>query len=134
MLTNQGGLLNSNRSQNDILAGFLYINALQQNLDLRNKINNQILDYNTEMENSKNSSKNIQIQIDILSKEIEDLKQKRDKINIIQVVQPPTSSPYPINSNVKRNTMLAGAVGLFLMLILAFFIETINKYKKREPR
>jgi uncharacterized protein involved in exopolysaccharide biosynthesis len=83
---------------------------------------------------AKSDLKRKQIEVDTLLKEIEDLKQKKNKVQSIQVVQPPTSSPYPINPRVKRNVMLAGAVGLFLMLILAFLIEYISNYKKREPR
>jgi capsular polysaccharide biosynthesis protein len=131
ILTNNRDKLINSKSQNDILAGFLYITTSQQNVDLRNKISNQILDYNSELEKERRDSKRIQIIIDILSREIENLKQKRDKINNIQVVQPPKSSPYPIKSRAKRNVLLASTVGLFLMLILSFFLEYTGRNNKK---
>jgi len=103
-------------------------------MDLRNQIRNQILDYNLEKERAKINAENIKTNIDILSEKIDELKQERDKINNIQVVQPPTGSPYPINPEVKRNVMLAGAVGIFVMLFLAFFLEYLSRYKNREGR
>jgi uncharacterized protein involved in exopolysaccharide biosynthesis len=62
------------------------------------------------------------------------MKEEKNDIQDIQVIQPPTSSPSVIKAKIKRKVMLAGAVGLFLSLFLAFFLEYIGKYKRGESR
>lgn len=131
-LTKHRDTILSNRNEDTILTGFLYNNTIQQNLDRRDRINNQIFNYTIEKERVKNLSKGIKTKIDILSQKIDGLKQKRDKIKNIQVIQPPTGSPYPINPGVKKNILLASAVGLFFMLISAFFLEYVWKHKNTE--
>jgi uncharacterized protein involved in exopolysaccharide biosynthesis len=86
------------------------------------------------VERAKSDQRRAKKDIDNLSENIDNLEKKKNNIVIIKVMQPPTASSHPIKPRVKRNTILAGAVGIFLMLILAFFIESISKYKKREPR
>ena len=130
IMTNHRDKYIKNMSEKDILLGYLHINTIQQNLNLRTEINNQILDYTSELGKAKSDLKRKQIEVDTLLKEIEDLKQKREKINNIQVVQPPTSSLYPFNSGVKRNVMLAATASFLLMLFLAFFFEYLLKYRK----
>jgi len=132
MANNRDKLVNS-KSQNDVLAGFLYMNTFQQNLDLINKINNQILDYTSEMEKEKSNAKRIQIKINILSKEIEDLKQEKNEMQSFHIVQPATSSPYPIRPRIKRDVVFAAVMGFFLMLLLTFFLEYLSKYKQKGP-
>ncbi|MHC4308516.1 MAG: hypothetical protein ACYSSN_01090, partial [Planctomycetota bacterium] len=134
IMTNYKDKYTKNMSDKDVLLGYLHINTIQQNLNLRTEINNQIFDYTSELGKANIELKRIQKEVNTLLKEIEDLREKKNKIQNIQVVQQPTSSLYPINPGVKRNVMLSGAVGLFLMLILAFLIEYISNYKKREPR
>jgi uncharacterized protein involved in exopolysaccharide biosynthesis len=74
--------------------------------------------------------KRIQKGVNTLLKEIEDLKEKKNKIQNIQVVQQPTSSLYPINPGVKRNVISAAAASFLLVLFLAFFLEYLLKFRK----
>ena len=130
IMTNHRDKYIKNMSEKDILLGYLHINSIQQNLNLRTEINNQILDYSSELGKAKSDLKRKQIEVDTLLKEIEDLKEKKNKIQNIQVVQQPTSSLYPINPGVKRNVMSAAAASFLLMLFLAFFLEYLLKFRK----
>ena len=69
--------------------------------------------------------------ITLLKSEIESLKRDRDKITGLIVKQPPTASLLPIKYKAKRNTLLAGAVGFFFLIFLAFFMEYIGNASKR---
>ncbi|MBL6967814.1 MAG: hypothetical protein ISR62_05275 [Desulfobacteraceae bacterium] len=64
--------------------------------------------------------------------DIESLKFKKDHIQNVQIIKPPMSSLSPIKPKTRLNVMLAGVVGLFLTVFLAFFVEYISKYKSRE--
>jgi capsular polysaccharide biosynthesis protein len=127
-LTKHRDTILSNRNEETILTGFLYNNTIQQNLDLRNRINNQILNYTIEKERVKNSSKRIEREIDILSKKIDDLKNKKSNIMNIQVLKSPNISQNGIKTKIKRNIVLATIVGLFLILFFVFFLEYVFKH------
>jgi len=58
--------------------------------------------------------------------EIESLRRDRDNITGIIVRQPRTASLLPMKYKAKRNAILAGAVGFFFSIFLAFFIEYIK--------
>jgi uncharacterized protein involved in exopolysaccharide biosynthesis len=83
---------------------------------------------------AKSDLKRKQIGVDTLFKEIEDLKQKKNKIQNIKIVQQPTNSLYPIKAKKKLNVILAGVGGLFLMLFLMFTLEYIRKHKSGESQ
>ncbi len=69
--------------------------------------------------------------ITLLKSEIESLKRDRDKITGLIMKQPPSASLLPIKYKAKRNAVLAGAVGFFFLVFLAFFIEYIKNASKR---
>ena len=64
--------------------------------------------------------------------EIENLTFKKNSIQNIQITKAPKPSRSPIKPKTRLNVMLAGVVGLFLTVFLAFFVEYISKYKGRE--
>ena len=64
--------------------------------------------------------------------EIENLKFKKNSIQNIQIIKTPKSSLSPIKPKTRLNVMLAGVVGLFLTIFLAFFVEYISKYRARK--
>lgn len=66
-----------------------------------------------------------------LKSEIELMKRDRDQFTGIIIRQPPTASLLPIKYKAKRNAILAGAVGFFFSVFLAFFIEYIENTAKR---
>jgi len=64
--------------------------------------------------------------------EIKNLEFKKNYVQNIQVLQPPKSSLSPVKPKKKLNVLLAGVVGLFLTVFLAFFIEYISRHKNDE--
>ena len=64
--------------------------------------------------------------------DLKSLNFKRDEIQNIQIIKPPKASISPIKPKTRLNVMLAGVVGLFLTVFLAFFVEYISKHKGRE--
>jgi uncharacterized protein involved in exopolysaccharide biosynthesis len=69
-----------------------------------------------------------------LKSEIELMKRDRDQFTGIIIRQPPTASLLPTKYKAKRNATLAGAVGLFFLIFLAFFIEYIKNASKRTQK
>ena len=69
-----------------------------------------------------------------LKSEIESLKRDRDKITGMIIKQPLTPSLLPIKYKAKRNALLAGVVGFFFSIFLAFFIEYIKNASKRTQK
>ncbi len=69
-----------------------------------------------------------------LKSEIELMKRDRDRFTGIIIRQPPTASLLPIRYKAKRNAILAGTVGFFFLIFLAFFIEYIKNASKRTQK
>jgi LPS O-antigen subunit length determinant protein (WzzB/FepE family) len=64
--------------------------------------------------------------------EMKNLEFKKSYVQNIQILQPPKSSLSPVKPNKRLNVLLAGVVGLFLTVFLAFFIEYISRHKNNE--
>jgi len=69
-----------------------------------------------------------------LKSEIETSKRDRERITEVIAKQPPTASLLPIRYKAKRNTLLAGVVGFFFLVFLAFFIEYIKNASQRTQK
>jgi polysaccharide biosynthesis transport protein len=67
-----------------------------------------------------------------IAEEIKNLEFKKNYVQNIQILQPPKGSLSPIKPKKKLNVLLAGVVGLFLTVFLAFFIEYISRHKNNE--
>jgi uncharacterized protein involved in exopolysaccharide biosynthesis len=67
-----------------------------------------------------------------IAEEMKNLEFKKNYVQNIQILQPPKSSLSPVKPNKRLNVLLAGVVGLFLTVFLAFFIEYISKHKNSE--
>ncbi len=72
--------------------------------------------------------------IAVLKSEIGLMKRDRDRFTGMIVRNSPTASLLPIKYKAKRNAILAGAVGFFLLIFLAFFIEYIKNASKRTQK
>ena len=100
----------------------------------RDKIRN--LGAQIQLRESK-ANQNISVEenkIAALESEVEKLKGDRDKITGLIVKQSPTASLLPIGYKAKRNTLLAGVVGFFFLVFLAFFIEYITNASNRTQK
>ncbi len=89
-------------------------------------------DTKIEIENLKSNIRDLETDKKYKLEEIENLKFKRDSIQNIQIIKQPKAGPSPIKPKTRLNVMLAGVVGLFLTVFLAFFVEYISKYRVRE--
>ena len=83
-------------------------------------------------ETMKSEIKDLENERKSMLEEIKGLELKKNSIQNIQIVKRPKSSPSPIKPKTRLNVMLAGVVGLFLTVFLAFFVEYISKYNSRE--
>jgi len=138
---------------------FLQASSIQQIIDypiaLRERIDSLIFKEKEFLSNTlfssnliKKMEKNIEIlklnheseirakeqEVSRLKSEIETLKRDRDKIKGVILKQPPTASLLPIKYKAKRNALLAGAVGFFFSIFLAFFVEYIKNASKRTQK
>ena len=69
-----------------------------------------------------------------LKSEIELMKRDLSNVTGIVIKQPPAAFLLPIKYKAKRNALLAGVVGLFFLIFLAFFIEYIKNASKRTQK
>lgn len=77
---------------------------------------------------------NIRTGIFKATKDIETLGKEKANIQIIQIVQPTTTTEMPKVNKIRRNSILASGVGFFLMLFLFLFWEYIQKHKENMLR
>ena len=122
-------LLSKEKDKNDIFATILYLNAIQQNLQLANDYENEItslkIKKETELQKISRLENNIQIQI----AKIDNLELRKNIIQNIRIMQKAHSSPHPIKPKKKLIVVLATMVGLFMMLFISFLLEYISKNK-----
>ena len=108
-------LLQKGVSNPDKLSLLVYTNVIQQNIVHSNALTTQLA--------------GLMAKIETIKSKIETLKIKKDAIENIRFIQKPQSSIYPVKPKKKLNTALAGIVGLFISIFLAFFIEYLQKAK-----
>ena len=123
-------LLSKNPKENNILLALLYSNTIQQNLQLSNQYQDEINNYKGKKENELQKIGESENEIAKKLNEMKNLQFKKDNIQNIQILQPPTNKPFPIKPKTKLNIILALVAGLFLMLFLSFFLEYLGKFKK----
>lgn len=83
-------------------------------------------------ETMKSEIKDLESEKKYVLEEIKSVEFKKNSIQNIQIIKAPKPSRSPIKPKTRLNVMLAGVVGLFLTVFLAFFVEYISKYKGRE--
>jgi LPS O-antigen subunit length determinant protein (WzzB/FepE family) len=80
----------------------------------------------------KSEIKDLESEKKYVLEEIKSIEFGKNNIQNIQIIQAPKSGISPIKPKTRLNVMLAGVVGLFLTVFLAFFIEYVSKHKNRE--
>ena len=88
------------------------------------KIKNEIKTVKNEIEKIKNI-------INTQETEIKLLEDKKARIDYTQLIKEPTSSLYPVSPKKKLNVLIAGIMGLMAFTMLAFFLESLEKYKTK---
>ena len=105
-------LLKKGGDNPDKLSLLIYTNIIQQNMAHYDNLNRQL----SELKNK----------IEKLKSEMETARIKKESIESIKLIQSPQSSIYPIKPKKKLIVILVGNVGLFISIILAFFLEYLQ--------
>ena len=116
----------------NVLSAILFTNTIQQNIALDKTSRDDLSGYRSRKETLSLKLETTQNKIKSLLTEIKSLEFKKNHIQNIQIIKTPKSSFSPIKPKTRLNVMLAGVVGLFLTVFLAFFVEYISKYRARE--
>jgi uncharacterized protein involved in exopolysaccharide biosynthesis len=130
LLRERNKLLSENSKEKNILSKLVYSNTIQQNLQLSKNYQNDINNYKQQKEDEL--QKIIKSENDMANKfnEIKDVQFKKEIIQNIQILQPPTSNPNPIKPKIKLNVALVLVAGSFFFIFLSFFLEYLKKFKK----
>ena len=124
-------LKKENRSESESLAMLLYSNEIQQSLRYYNTLNElqsskkiEEEDINLEIENKEEKTKQ-------LDNEIDNLKERKGRIDYAKLIKEPTSSPNPVSPKKKLIVLITGVLGLLIFTMLAFFLEYLEKQKAK---
>jgi len=141
----QNSILAEKKEDTEALSLLLYSNAMQNNLQYYNmlddklsteKINQEDLHLLIKAANGEIRQANARIEmleseIDELNNQIELLKEKKERIDYAQLIKEPTSSLSPVSPKKKLNVLIAGILGLMIFTFLAFLLEYIEKNKAK---
>ncbi len=141
LISERNKFLSNKKTDDNVLSAWLYSNTIQESIaylntlrtttnDIKSGINNASL----AIENANNNIKDLESQKRLIQEKFANMEFKKNTIQNIQVLQPPKSSLYPVKPKKLLNVLLAGVVGLFLTVFLAFFLEYISRHKNNEAK
>jgi len=113
----QLSLKKENRSESESLAMLLYSNEIQQSLEYHNTLNELLSRKKIEEED--------------MNFEIDNLNERKGRLDYAQLIKEPTSSLYPVSPKKKLNVLIASILGLMAFTMLAFFLESLEKHKAK---
>jgi capsular polysaccharide biosynthesis protein len=125
LIENRNSLLNDVKD-NNVLLIFLYNNLLNKNLQLKNNYNNEIFNYLSIIQQAEADLKRMEQESKLVSREVEDLELRKSNVQSFEIVKSPSGSRKPIRPKVKFNVVIAGVLGLFVTLLMAFLLEYIR--------
>jgi capsular polysaccharide biosynthesis protein len=99
-------------------------------MDIRNK-EEQLRQLDNQIGQVQNQQESIRNETTILKTDIQLLGQKKSRIDYAQLVKEPTPSLGPVAPRKKMNVLMAGLIGLTIFGFLAFFLEYLEKNKKK---
>jgi LPS O-antigen subunit length determinant protein (WzzB/FepE family) len=123
----------TNRIQDAIYNSEAAVDAMENSVkDLEAQIATlkELTKYKTETQKAEITT--LESEKTFIAEEMKNLEFKKSYVQNIQILQPPKSNLSPVKPKTKLNVLLAGVVGLFLTVFLAFFIEYISKHKNNE--
>jgi LPS O-antigen subunit length determinant protein (WzzB/FepE family) len=136
LIAERNGFLPSKESEKNVLSALLYSNTIQQNISYLNTLRNtadqikgDIVGLELDIEKLQTALKDLDSRKRYILEEINDLELRKNSVQNIEILQPPTSSQDPIKPKKALNIMLAAVAGLFAMVFSAFFLEYIQKHK-----
>jgi uncharacterized protein involved in exopolysaccharide biosynthesis len=130
LIRQRNNVVQNKKNGDKSLLAVLYNSTIQQNLSIANQYKNDIKEYLYRIEEENIKDKERRCRQQEISENIKTLEFKKDTVQNIQLLQPPTATAYPIKPKIKLNIILALVAGLFLMLFLSFFLEYLSKHKK----
>jgi len=78
-----------------------------------------------------NDIRNMELKIGSTEKEVRWVKKEKEAIHNVGLIEPPRPPEDPIKPKTFLNIVLGGVTGVFVMLFLAFFLEYLQKNRKR---
>jgi len=129
LIRERNKLLSENPKEKNILPTLVYSNTIQQNLQLSNIYQNDINKYKQQKEDELQKIEQSESEIANKLNEIKNIEFKKDNIQNIQILQPPTNSLYPIKPKTILNAALALVVGFLFFVFLSFFLEYLSRNK-----
>ena len=123
--------ISGNTQEDNILQALLYSNTIQQNLTLTNTYKDEINTFLQKREKILQQISDFDKNISTAMIKIENITFNKDIIKNIHVIQQPTFDPKPVKPKIKLRILLAIIAGLFFMIFLAFLIEYIKKREKK---
>jgi capsular polysaccharide biosynthesis protein len=128
LIRERNKLLSENPKEKNILPALVYSNTIQQNLQLSNNYQNESNIFNQQKEYERQEAEKLETDIANKLNEIKNLQFKKDNIQNLQVLQPPTSSSYPIRPKTLLNIILALIAGFLFFIFLSFLLEYLSKH------
>jgi len=125
-------LSKENRSESESLGMLLYSNEIQQSLKFHSELTELLSEKKIEEEDLNLEMENAEKQKEKLNSTIENLNQRKGRIDYTRLVKEPTSSVSPVSPKKKLNVVIAGVLSLVIFTILAFFLEYIKSKKIKE--
>jgi len=117
------------KSDSYAISALLYANTIQQNMTYINQLNSQLLSVRRKNEELSTQIGDLQKDIEKIHTQIERLKLQEGFVQNIKQIQAPEVSINPVKPKKTLNVALAGIVGFFVSIFLAFFIEYLQKAK-----
>ncbi|MFX0132369.1 MAG: Wzz/FepE/Etk N-terminal domain-containing protein [Candidatus Hodarchaeota archaeon] len=123
----RSNLKKENRSDSESLAMLLYSNEILQSLTHLNTLNELLSRKKIEEEDITLIIENREEKIKQLENDIDNLNERKGRIDHTQLIKEPTSSIYPISPKKELNVLAAAIIGLMIFIILTLFLESIRK-------
>jgi len=118
-----------NRSESESLAMLLYSNEIQQSLEYHNTLNELLSEKKIEEENINLEIENKKEKIKQLENDIDNLNERKGRIDYAQLIKEPTSSLSPISPKKLLIVFIACMLGLIIFTILSFLLEYLEKQR-----
>jgi len=123
----RSNLKKGNRSDSESLAMLLYSNEILQSLTHLNTLNELISRKKIEEEDITLGIENREEKIKQLENEIDNLNERKGRIDHTQLIKEPTSSLSPVSPKTKLNILIVTILGLLIFTAFAFFVEYLGK-------
>lgn len=117
------------KSESESLGLLLYSNEIQQSLMYLNTLNELLNRKKIEEEDLYLEVEKKEKTIKQAENEIENLNERKGRVDYAQLIKEPTSSLSPVSPKKKLIILFAGILSLMIFTILAFFLEYIKKHK-----